>query len=171
MRCQLRGYSIAVRIVDQTFTPALCSFEWSAQDAVGEVRRDVARSPSWRWLCSGRKPAFAVKFPPSSKLTPPIERAIESPRATHSCGKARASLYRARNLAGLSPQTVKLRPGRAELPLGLFHMRDPSGNCNSVIAPVRRTSLRGDLLSLIGSHLAGIESPIDIIGRCVIRIT
>jgi len=119
--------------VGQTFTPALCSCERSVQDTVGEVRRDVAHSPSWRRRCSGRKSGRPAKCPPSSTL---LHRLSEQPGtrwAAHSCEIASALLHQARKLMGLSPQTIKLRPGRANTPLGLFRMCDNLSHVNDLV--------------------------------------
>jgi hypothetical protein len=48
----------------------------SVQETVGEVQRGVARSPSWRWLYSGRKSGFPAKCPPSYAV---LHRLSEQP--------------------------------------------------------------------------------------------
>jgi len=100
------------------------------QDTVGEVRRDVAHSPSWRRRCSGRKSGLPAKCPPPSTL---LHRLSEQPGtrwAAHSCEIASALVHQARKLMGLPPQTIKLRPGRANTPLGLFRRCDNLSHVN-----------------------------------------
>jgi hypothetical protein len=91
-------------------------------------------------------PVPPAKCPPSSTL---LHRLSEQPGtrwAAHSCEITRALLHQARKLMGLPPQTIKLRPGRANTPLGLFRICDKLSHVNHLIKPARRA---GDIPSAL----------------------